>query len=106
MTDPLQEALTRLRCLQHYARTAAPSAASQNAPAFDDGVAEHLTVVVSTSVIPSVPETALLEACFSALALTPQLVHCRKIVVCDGIAGTTEGRCFTTSHYCCWLAVG
>ena len=47
--------------------------------------AHDLTIVVTTSPIPSVPSTALLQACLKSFEHVNDLSRCRVIIVCDGI---------------------
>jgi hypothetical protein len=46
---------------------------------------QSLTVIMTTSPIPSNPCTAMLEAVAESLSLVPGLEDCPKIVVCDGV---------------------
>ena len=58
-----------------------------------ESVVSHLlTVIVTTSPIPSMPSTALLEALISSWELTPALRDCAKIVMCDGIGEVNDQR--------------
>jgi hypothetical protein len=62
--------------------------------------ANDLTIVVTTSPIPSIPSTALLEALFASLdRCVPQLACCQAIIVCDGI-GTVLGSGETPNWKC------
>ena len=55
------------------------------ASASSSGVAKDLTIVVTTSPIPSMPSTALLQALLRSFEHVHDLSGCRVIVVCDGI---------------------
>jgi hypothetical protein len=50
----------------------------------DDSVATKLTVIVTTSPVPSNPSTHMLQAVVESMALVPGLTSCRKLIVCDG----------------------
>ena len=54
-------------------------------PTTGNEVAGLLSVVVTTSPIPSMPSTVLLEALYSSLSMIPYLSDCRRILVADGI---------------------
>lgn len=54
--------------------------------------AEHLTVVVVSSPVPSNPSTATLQAVFRSFSLVDGLPHCRKLVQLDGPQRSLEKK--------------
>ena len=70
-------------------------AAAREAPAREaaarEAAANDLTIVVTTSPIPSMPSTALLQALLKSLDCVRELAHCHIIIVCDGIGEVVGG---------------
>jgi hypothetical protein len=54
---------------------------------------DRLTVVVTTSPVPSNPSTAMIEELFQSFAMCPGLSACRKIIVCDGFNVGDSAKC-------------
>jgi hypothetical protein len=54
---------------------------------------DRLTVVVTTSPVPSNPSTAMIEELFQSFAMCPGLSACRKIIVCDGFNVGDTAKC-------------
>ena len=50
-----------------------------------------LTIIVTTSPIPSMPSTALLEALLKSFD-NVVVEQCRTIIVCDGIGEVVDGK--------------
>ena len=62
--------------------------------AFEGGLmtVADLTIIVTTSPIPSMPSTALLEALLKSFDNVVGLEQCRTIIVCDGIGEVVDGK--------------
>lgn len=60
-------------------------------------IKSQLSIVVTTSPIPSMPSTALLEALYKSLAMTPELRGCRRILVADGV-GSVVPDCQASNY--------
>ena len=50
-----------------------------------------LTIVVTTSPIPSMPSTALLQTLLASLDNVQALADCRVLIVCDGVGKVRDG---------------
>jgi len=53
---------------------------------------ERVTVILTTSPVSSNPSTEFLEEVFKSFLLVPGLVHARKLIVCDGVKVTEQGK--------------
>ena len=71
--------------------TACSSSVTEADAATDEDVTSSVTVIITTSPVPSNPSTTMLETVVGSLALVPGLAPCRKLLCCDGyVVGNTK----------------
>ena len=68
-------------CIRQVVRSPAAAAASGDG---GDGIPQQLSVLITTSPVPSNPLTDMLEQVIASLATVPQLAACPLVLVCDG----------------------